>query len=109
MSTIEGELSFRGDAQHRTRKFEIPGSRFARPGMTWIDATSHSRGALRPEFCSSLALINTEGAGKTGCALHPRSRVRVCKQECAHEHTGTAENTRPSLRNGFTAYTWSPW
>jgi putative endonuclease len=27
-------LSFRGDAQHRTRNLEIPGSRFARPGMT---------------------------------------------------------------------------
>src|SRR4051794_7794301 len=24
--------------------------------------------------------------------------------KCAHEHTGPAENTRPSLRNGFTAY-----
>jgi len=27
-----------------------------------------------------------------------------CTKECAHEHTGPAENTRPSLRNGFTAY-----
>src|SRR5205085_8743208 len=26
--------SFRGDAQHRTRNLEIPGSRFASPGMT---------------------------------------------------------------------------
>jgi hypothetical protein len=26
--------SFRGDAKHRTRNLEIPGSRFARPGMT---------------------------------------------------------------------------
>ena len=25
-------------------------------------------------------------------------------KECAHEHTGSAENIRPSLRNGFTAY-----
>jgi hypothetical protein len=30
----------------------------------------------------------------------------VCNdaQECAHEHTGSAEAVRPSLRNGFTAY-----
>jgi hypothetical protein len=35
--------------------------------------------------------------------------VRVCKQESAHEHTGSAGNTRPSLRNGFTAYTRSSW
>ncbi len=25
-------------------------------------------------------------------------------RECAHEHTGSAESIRPSLRNGFTAY-----
>ena len=43
----------------------------------------------------------TEGAGKTGCALHPRSRVQKQKED-AHEHTGSAEAVRPSLRNGFT-------
>ena len=26
--------SFRGDAKHRTRNLEIPGSSFGRPGMT---------------------------------------------------------------------------
>jgi hypothetical protein len=44
-----------------------------------------------------------EGAGKAGCALHPRSRVQR-DRESAHEHTGSAEAVRPSLRNGFTAY-----
>ena len=44
-----------------------------------------------------------EGAGKTGCALHPRSRVQMHIKN-AHEHTGSAETLRPSLRNGFTAY-----
>jgi hypothetical protein len=29
----------------------------------------------------------------------------MCIKNAAHEHTGSAENTRPSLRNGFTAYT----
>src|SRR5450631_674539 len=43
----------------------------------------------------------TEGAGKTGCALHPRSRVQTRNKENAHEHTGSAETLRPSLRNGF--------
>ena len=35
------------------------------------------------------------------------TRGLVCKmcEECAHEHTGSAETLRPSLRNGFTAYT----
>src|ERR1700686_1845760 len=34
------------------------------------------------------------------------TRGLVCKpaQKHAHEHTGSAENIRPSLRNGFTAY-----
>jgi hypothetical protein len=45
-----------------------------------------------------------EGAGKTGCALHPRSHVQMCIKKCAHEHTGSAETLRPSLRNGFTTY-----
>ena len=45
----------------------------------------------------------TEGAGKTGCALHPRSRV----QNCAKKRTRAYRYSRSipaSLRNGFTAY-----
>src|SRR6202000_2323833 len=30
-------------------------------------------------------------------------------KKCAHEHTGSAETLRPSLRNGLTTYTRSPW
>ena len=30
--------------------------------------------------------------------------VPCAKKENAHEHTGSAEAIRPSLRNGFTAY-----
>jgi hypothetical protein len=30
--------------------------------------------------------------------------VQAAHQENAHEHTGSAEAIRPSLRNGFTAY-----
>src|ERR1700692_260798 len=44
----------------------------------------------------------SEGAGNAGCALHPRSRVQNCAKN-AHEHTGSAEAIRHSLRNGFTA------
>jgi hypothetical protein len=47
-----------------------------------------------------------EGAGNAGCALHPRSRVQWVEGN-AHEHTGSAEALRHSLRNGFTAYTCS--
>ena len=86
------------------------------PGMTNVkqeslNTTPHSRDTLRPSFANSFAPKNRgrrrpsrEGAGKTGCALHPRSRVPMHKAKNAHEHTGSAEAVRPSLRNGFTAY-----
>src|SRR5271154_2243119 len=72
----------------------------------------HSRDTMRPSFAKSSPQKNRgrrrpsrEGAGKTGCALHPRSRVQRVDKKSAHEHTGSAEAVRPSLRNGFTAYT----
>src|ERR1700737_2475983 len=65
---------------------------------------SHSRGAMRPSLASIFTPRKQEGAGKAGCALHPRSRVQLLLSKDAHEHTGSAEAIRPSLRNGFTAY-----
>jgi len=47
---------------------------FASLAMT-VDTVSPSRGADRPRFASSLVAQKSEGAGKTGCTLHPRSRV----------------------------------
>src|SRR5205809_4466217 len=41
--------------------------------------TSHSRGALRPRFADNVPPSLSEGAGKTGCLLHPRSRVRIAQ------------------------------
>jgi hypothetical protein len=55
-------------------------------------------------FAHSDRFPGHKGAGKTGCAPHPRSRVQLRIERNAHEHTGTAETLRPSLRNGFTAY-----
>src|SRR5207302_6090920 len=55
-----------------------------------------ARSARSDAVCD--ALENEEGAGKAGCPQHPRS--------CAKVHTGDRKvrrNTRPSLRNGFTA------
>jgi hypothetical protein len=34
-----------------------------------------------PEVCMNLVPPKTEGAGKTGCALHPRSRAQIVHQE----------------------------
>jgi len=66
--------------------------------MHIIPATRFARG-----LAVSSRPLRKEGAGKAGCALHPRSRVQNL-QKSAHEHTGSAEAVRPSLRNGFTAY-----
>ena len=41
---------------------------------------SQSRGAIRPRFARTLSLLSTEGAGKTGCTLHPRSRVQYAQR-----------------------------
>src|SRR6266404_8971542 len=38
-----------------------------------------------PEVCENLRPLKTEGAGKTGCALHPRSRVQY-----VHKNTHTS-------------------
>src|SRR6266850_1966823 len=60
---------------------------------------------IAPEVCIFVCPpLELEGAGKTGCAPHPRSRVPFAHSKNAHEHTGSAETLRPSLRNGFTAY-----
>ena len=63
-----------------------------------------SRGMTCPSF--DLGSPRKEGAGNAGCTLHPRSRVQWVEGG-AHEHTGSAEALRHSLRNGFTAYTCS--
>jgi hypothetical protein len=71
-----------------------------------ILATAFDRGLL-----NSFAL-NKEGAGDPQERAQGRPGARctrglMCKNarsKNAHEHTGSAEAVRPSLRNGFTAY-----
>ena len=55
-----------------------------------------------PEVCIS-TLIEMRAQGRPGAR---RTRGLVCNadRKCAHEHTGSAGASRPSLRNGFTAY-----
>ena len=57
-----------------------------------------------PEVCEIFSFaLQSEGAGKAGCALHPRSRVQIAREVRTRAYRA-AGNTRPSLRNGFTAY-----
>src|SRR3982074_1987772 len=67
-----------------------------------IDVQKHpaarcARGLLK----KSRANQRARGMPDARCTRRP-----VCKkvEENAHEHTGSAENIRHSLRNGFTAY-----
>jgi hypothetical protein len=62
----------------------------------------HSRRALRPRLCT-LDPRKARAQGRPGARC---TRGLVCKivQRNAHEHTGSAEAIRPSLRSGFTAY-----
>jgi hypothetical protein len=66
-----------------------------------------SRGTMRPSLTLLPTLLNREGAGKAGCALHPRSRVQECTK-CAHEHTGSAEASGFSLHGGLRLTSRSP-
>jgi hypothetical protein len=65
---------------------------------TECEATISRR--VAPEACWKFALQKSEGAGNAGCRLAPAVSCARCTQECAHEHTGTAEAARHSLRKG---------
>ena len=76
---------------------------FAALAMT-VEYTSAFSRRDAPGVLRLLPPRKSEGAGNAGCTLHPRSHVRCASKNAAHEHTGSAEAIRHSLRNGFTAY-----
>src|SRR5437868_6352169 len=57
-----------------------------------------------PELCVLFALQENRGRGEDRVRAAPAVSCAICAKECAHEHTGSAETHRPSLRNGFTVY-----
>ena len=77
-------------------------------GTMWLQFSRakrpHSRGADRPRFASSFALLENRGRREGRVLAAPAVSRAICAKENAHEHTGSAETLRPSLRNGFTAY-----
>ena len=56
------------------------------------DAISHSRDALRPRFVFIFRPLQSEGAGNAGCALHPRSRVRLVLSRLHTSIQGSGEH-----------------
>src|ERR1700712_4182087 len=68
------------------------------------DVRLHSRDALRPRFAGNFPPSPTRGRREDRVRAAPAVSRADCTQQSAHEHTGSAETLRPSLRNGFTAY-----
>jgi hypothetical protein len=63
-----------------------------------------SRDTLRPSFANSFALKKERGRREDRVRAAPAVSCAKVDKKAAHEHTGSAETLRPSLRNGFTAY-----
>src|ERR1700682_4417002 len=59
---------------------------------------------MRPSFAISPCPSEYRGRRESRVRAAPAVSRARCAQEHAHEHTGSAESIRPSLRNGFTAY-----
>jgi hypothetical protein len=51
-----------------------------------------SRGMRCPRFYHFSPSHRAEGAGKTGCALHPRSRVQMDRRECTRAYRFSGGN-----------------
>jgi hypothetical protein len=64
-----------------------------------ILATRCARG-----FAFRLPSLKIRGRREDRVRAAPAVSRAICIEKCAHEHTGSAETLRPSLRNGFTAY-----
>ena len=78
--------------------------------MTTEYGSAFSRQAFARVLQFVCASSQEEGAGKVRVRAAPAvSCALMHNKKCAHEHTGSADTLRPSLRNGFTTYTCSPW
>src|SRR6266545_4006283 len=80
-----------------------PGPNEPTTGIQTSNIGSRSRGAKRPKFCTN-AVPRERGRREDRVRAAPAVSRAICIKKCAHEHTGSAETLRPSLRNGFTAY-----
>src|SRR3954454_10708972 len=76
-------------------------------GMTTEKNKQPSRDAIRARAVHAVCPQSHKGAGKTECRLAPAAPVRTRMHGAGT--TGSAELTRPSLRDGVTAASRSPW
>src|SRR6266446_5905285 len=69
------------------------------------DSSSYSRGADSARgLPRKLSALENRGCREDRVRAAPAVSYANCASRNAHEHTGSAETLRPSLRNGFTAY-----
>ena len=65
---------------------------------------SPSRGSKKPGVCIVRVPLIRRGRREDRVHAAPAVSCAKCANKGAHEHTGSAETLRPSLRSGFTAY-----
>jgi hypothetical protein len=80
-----------------------PACRFAHAGYD-PNTTPRSRDGISPEFCKLVRPQKNRGRREDRVRAAPAISCANRHIENAHEHTGSAEAVRPSLRNGVTAY-----
>src|ERR1700738_2397669 len=68
------------------------------------DTVSPSRGAFRPRVAGEFRPSPIRGRREHRVHAAPAVSCATVHKTNAHEHTGSAEAIRHSLRNGFTAY-----
>jgi hypothetical protein len=59
---------------------------------------------MKPEVCISFRPLENRGRREDRVRAAPAVSCAKRTKRNAHEHTGSAEASRPSLRSGFTAY-----
>jgi len=64
----------------------------------------HVLATRMPELCTRCCPSRRRGSRECRVRAAPAVSCASCTKKCAHEHTGSAEAIRHSLRNGFTAY-----
>ena len=75
------------------------------PRFQMRDAAPHSRGACRPSFAWSLHPLKAKRAqGRPGADIAPAVCCAKCTRRKPHSSIQVVPITRPSLRDGRTAY-----
>jgi hypothetical protein len=72
--------------------------------ISLVDTPCRSRGLIHPSFASSLAPQSKRAQGRPGAGSHPRSAARNAHAGKPHSSIQVVPITRPSLRDGRTAY-----